>query len=270
MFQPLKKDDFWGFRFPIGQVYSKAKMVTELRLADGVFASAYSALPHAAEELDLIRHKLVAIKQRLNRDIAFTSLDELAQEIFGDEADSDQRGQRLLMHFLELHFRYGLVHFACHCENPPLPGAVNTAPVASLARLVLMTAKPEKEARLCLNVLDSMAAEKMQFQHRPLVFLNACESDTSLASLQSLNFPKTFIDFGAGGVVATHCTMPDNFAAAFSAHFYNQLLGKPMDEESYIGEALLETRRYFLYERNIPLGLAYGQYTMSDQYLEIE
>ena len=76
-----------------------------------------------------------------------------------------------------------------------------------------------------------------------------------------MNFPKTFINFGAGGVIATNCTMPDNCAAAFASRFYKQLLGRDLDQPANIGEALLETRRYFLNVKNNPLGLAYGQET---------
>jgi hypothetical protein len=66
--------------------------------------------------------------------------------------------------------------------------------------------------------------------------------------------------------------MPDNFASAFAAQFYQRLLSMPSDEEyeARIGEALLRTRLFFLRERNIPLGLAYSLYTYSNQSLAVQ
>lgn len=103
-----------------------------------------------------------------------------------------------------------------------------------------------------------------------MVFLNACESATPLHLLQSMNFPNSLLNFGAGGVIATVCTIPDNFASAFASIFYKHLLEKTSTSmRANIGEALLETRRYFLQEYNNPLGLAYGLYAVSNQQLRI-
>jgi hypothetical protein len=115
-----------------------------------------------------------------------------------------------------------------------------------------------------------LAWEEYGFQNRPFVFLNACESATPGKLLQTLSFPTGMLKFGAGGVIATACTVPDNFASAFASKFYEFLLTKLEKNISVnIGEVLLETRLYFLHNFNNPLGLAYGLYALSNQELRL-
>lgn len=130
----------------------------------------------------------------------------------------------------------------------------------------------QKEVQLSLGKFNTLARKHRGFGKRPLIFMNACESATPLHLLQSLNLPTAMLNFGAGSVIATACTLPDNFASAFAAEFYRRLLSKPLTEEqAYIGEALLQTRLHFMTKpyRN-PLGLAYGMYALSNQWLRLD
>jgi CHAT domain-containing protein len=88
----------------------------------------------------------------------------------------------------------------------------------------------------------------------PLVVLNACETG-NLNPLYTANFAAAFLKYGALGVVATECAVPDAFAADFAQQLYTHLLaGEPL------GESLLATRRYFLEEYHNPTGLLYSMY----------
>jgi hypothetical protein len=88
--------------------------------------------------------------------------------------------------------------------------------------------------------------------------------------LETLNFPTGILNFGAGGVIATACIMPDNFASAFAREFYRYLWASSSPNGlADIGEALLKTRLHFLKKMNNPLGLAYGLYAASDQQLSL-
>jgi hypothetical protein len=88
----------------------------------------------------------------------------------------------------------------------------------------------------------------------PLVVLNACETG-NLNPLYSSYFAGAFLKYGARGVVATECTVPDTFAADFAQQLYTRLL-----DEKPLGESLLATRRYFLEECHNPSGLLYSMY----------
>src|SRR5205823_3843519 len=71
-----------------------------------------------------------------------------------------------------------------------------------------------------------------QFQCRPLVFLNACQSAGGSDDLRkTFNLPKAFIECGAAAVIATACPVPDLFAAAFARVFYEFFLrGQPITD----------------------------------------
>jgi hypothetical protein len=260
---PVEEQSFWGFCFPIGNLYWDTILANSVALGSGIFASAHGKLSHSAEELEAIRQELDALKRRLKLQVRSIFLDEHSPHILEEGLDEEELSERLLCFFHHEDFSYGMVHFACHCENPVGESVLN-------AKLKL-TAQ-DKALTVRLRKFQNFATSDLGFLNEPLVFLNACESGTPLHLLQSANFPQTLINFGAGGVIATNCTMPDNFASAFAAQFYQRLLSMPSDEEyeARIGEALLRTRLFFLRERNIPLGLAYSLYTYSNQSLAVQ
>ncbi len=247
----ISPEKFWGFRYPIGHLYWDTEPQGVIQLNHGVFASSHEQLEYSGYELTRIEHKLHETEQRLRRRLVLRRL-------------ADARCSNDLLRLFESEdFLYGIVHFACHCTNP-LEGA-------SLATLELKV--DDCELEISPGTFQAFASHKHAFNCQPMVFLNACQSATPLHLLQSLDFPSSLLSFGAGGVVATFCTIPDNFASAFAVEFYSRLLDKLMNAASAkasIGEALLETRLHFLREYNNPLGLAYGHYAFSDQQLVVD
>lgn len=102
--------------------------------------------------------------------------------------------------------------------------------------------------------IKDMDTYDMEIDGNPLIIMNACET-ANLNPLYSSNFAATFLKYGARGVVATECAVPDAFAADFSEHLYSLFLsGKQL------GESLLITRQYFLNKYNNPSGLLYSMY----------
>ena len=87
----------------------------------------------------------------------------------------------------------------------------------------------------------------------PLVVMNACETG-NLNPLYTAHFADAFLRYGARGVVATDCVVPDAFAAEFAEALYERLLsGKTL------GESLLTVRQQFMKQGN-PAGLIYSMY----------
>ena len=246
-------NDFWGFRYPIGHLYWKIKQRPRIRLRQGILASAHTDLIYSSKEIEYLELLLQKVREHLNLMVTVQRLDKMS---FQDPLDD----LKLLAYFNCDEFVYGVVHFACHCSNPK-DLEVEDA-------LLILTAQPQS-----IEVAKGkfLARKKRGFRERPLIFLNACESATPLHMLQAFDFPRILLDFGAGGVIATVCTVPDNFASAFATEFYRRLLEKPLSNApAYIGETLLETRLYFMEEYNNPLGLAYGLYALSNQQLLLE
>ncbi len=246
--------EFWGFRYPIGHLYWKIKQRPRIRLRQGILASAHTDLIYSNKEIERLELLLNEVRERLNLMVTVQRLEKVS---FQDPLDD----VKLLAYFNCDEFVYGVVHFACHCSNPK-DGEVEDA-------LIILTAHQQQSIEVAKGRF--LARKKYGFRERPLVFLNACESGTPLHMLQAFDFPRILLDFGAGGVIATACTVPDNFASAFANEFYRRLLAKPLiNAPANIGETLLETRLYFMKEYNNPLGLAYGLYALSNQQLLLE
>jgi hypothetical protein len=254
---------FWGFRHPINHVYWDTGGKDTVLLQNGLFSVIHSRLDKSQEEVEQIEEYLEKLRQTSGLDICYRALDD---EVIGDE-------QALFNLFGSIdRFRYGLVHFACHCENPT-DGAA--------AKAYLRFTANGKPIDLYLEKLIS--TDDSRFCNKPFVFLNACGSATSGHLLQSDSFPKGVLDFGAAGVIATACTVPDIFASAFGREFYRRLLLQIDDEDSTTGSGaqpvrsnyvdislvLLKTRRHFLEKYKNPLGLAYGLYAPASQRLQL-
>jgi hypothetical protein len=254
----VESDQFWGFRYPLGRTFWEIKAPDRVWLQAGVFSAIHDGLQFSRQEVEQLAQHLTATGQRLGLKLTLHLLEQIIPaNILSVE--------RLLELFHSSEFCYGIVHFACHTENPKRAGATQA---------YLSFTAHKNRLEMCLGKL--VAWEEYGFVHRPFVFLNACGSATPGHLLQTLNFPTGVLNFGAGGVIATACTIPDNFASAFASELYKRLLKH--DEKgkegqhlvwSDIGEALLETRLYFLNEYNNPLGLAYGLYAVSNQQLRL-
>jgi CHAT domain len=102
--------------------------------------------------------------------------------------------------------------------------------------------------------LKDMDVYGLKINGYPLVILNACETG-NLNSLYTSSFARAFLQYGARGVVAAECIVPDVFAADFAEQLYSHIL-----TGEYLGESLLATRRYFLKEHQNPSGLLYSMY----------
>ena len=131
-----------------------------------------------------------------------------------------------------------LAHFACHAfYEDELP---------NLSHILLSDEFP-------ITLMD-LEVYGISINGHPLIILNACETG-NLNPLYTSYFAAAFLKYGARGVVATECAVPDSFAADFAEQLYAHLLaGEPL------GESLLATRRYFLEEYHNPSGLLYSMY----------
>jgi CHAT domain len=249
---PVDPRKFWGFRYPIGHLVEDGDFRDKIKLNNGVFASMHDELTHSEAELKNLEQMLVKIKEAKGSDVIVRRIDEAmtCEPVCSDE---------LFKVFNGVDFKYGVVHFACHCVNQL---------GASQAFLQLTAKKTILE--LSVGRFNALARQS-GFRFRPLVFLNACESQAPLHFLQALNFPSALVNFGAGGVIATACTLPDEFASAFAGEFYQRLIEKTRNGlVASIGETLMETSGHFLETKKNPLGLAYGLYSTTDQQLLID
>ncbi len=157
----------------------------------------------------------------------------------------------------------GLLHLACHCMPDPERSGV------LFSELVISSQSLTFRVKLC----DVKAARRdFGFSLQPLIFLNACKTMSNPEHiLQGDSFPNSFLRLGASGVVATACDIPDRFAAAFAAKFYENLLVNVGGRSPTISDALLKTRQFFIDPPYYnPLGLAYGLYARNDLHIEWE
>ena len=249
---PLDPKQFWGFRYPLGRTYWQIEPCDLIELGTGIFSAIHQCLNSSWQEIETLVGLVQNTCQRQGWQLNVHFLDHQVQ------ADSLSETE-LLKLFRDEEFQYGIVHFACHCLNA-FPGK------ASKSYLYLSV--HDQDLKLTLKTLQTCADNG--FKNLPFVFLNACESATPGHPLQTISFPTSILRFGAGGVIATCCTIPDNFASAFASEFYRRLLEKlEHNLPVMVGEVLLETRLHFWEEYNNPLGLAYGLYAMSNQQLEL-
>ncbi|MGB5636989.1 MAG: CHAT domain-containing protein [Waterburya sp.] len=133
---------------------------------------------------------------------------------------------------------FNLAHFACH--------AAHNSDSPNLSHILL-----SEEFPITLREMD---AYEIEIDGHPLIIMNACETG-NCNPLYTSNFAAAFLKYGARGIVATECTVPDAFAADFAEQLYIHLLaGNPL------GESLLAARRYFLQNYKNPSGLLYSMY----------
>jgi hypothetical protein len=166
-----------------------------------------------------------------------------------------QDGETLLKYLDQA--SHNMIHFACHC----MPGDEEDEEDEDVDVLMLSLMSPDDPAinphEFQLETFDFSLVHG-QFTHQPLIFLNACQTAGGSNALRRIfNLPSKFVARGAAALLATACPVPDIFAAAFAKKFYEYFL----DQHYTIGEALRETRLYFLKEHHNPLGLAYGLYS---------
>jgi hypothetical protein len=250
---PLGKivpEHFWGFRYSIGRNYLQMKPHERISIQTGVFSSVHQQLVYSLQEVERLSTWIKGVCERFGLNLTTQLLNERI-------AIDNLSTETIIELFNSEDFSYGVVHFACHYSNPTDNGATQA---------YLSVTTHEKEMDISLEEL--IAFQEYGFRRNPFVFVNACSSATPQHLLQTITLPNTLLKFGAGGVIATACTIPDNFASAFANEFYLRLLDKTsIDTRANISEALLDTRLHFLRKYNNPLGLAYGLYAGSKQEL---
>lgn len=246
--------DYWGFRHALGQVVMNVGEETDqVSLHSGILSAIHSELTHCRREAEHLKQLVEDLGRRLSIALTAELLDEsrfLPNGQFGD----------LYALLTDKDFDKGLIHFACHCDHPPGKDIRDSC--------LLMTAG-QRDVRLRLGTLEGLV-ERHRLHESPIIFLNACKTNNAAQALRLLNFPSVLLNLGAGGVIATACTVPDEFASQFSGEFYTRLLNwsKIEDEPLCVAEVLLETRRHFL-KYNNPLGLAYSLHAPSFQRLSL-
>jgi hypothetical protein len=254
----VDKDQFWGFRYPLGRTFWNIEAPDCIRLQRGIFSAVHDRLKFSREEVAEIAQRLQVTGEILGLRLSL----ELLEHLITPETLSVEH---LLELFHSAEFDFGIIHFACHAEN--IEEGATQAYLSFTAH--------QNRLDMCLSKL--LTWQDYGFVNRPFVFINACSSATPGHLLQTLSFPTEMLNFGAGGVIATACTVPDNFASAFASELYKRLFENDEDTshqrvsilKSDIGEALLATRLHFLHEFNNPLGLAYGLYAVSNQKLSL-
>lgn len=150
--------------------------------------------------------------------------------------DSQKRQEELEEFRCFLRRNLDLAHFACHASYE------DAAP--DLSHILLSDEFP-------ITLMD-MEVYGITIDNHPLIVLNACETG-NLNPLYTSHFSAAFLRYGARGVVATGCPVPDAFAADFVEQLYTHLLGGKL-----LGESLLAARRHFLEKHGNPSGLLYS------------
>jgi len=246
-------ENVWGFRYPIGRLFWETNTSDHLHFQNGLFSFIHDKLKYSKQEAQIIR----SLVNKLNREYSLNFQVRLLDDV---ETGRKWSIENLVEFFHSDNFRYGMVHFACHCEDSIEKGS-------SKANLRLTVYGED----LSLKLEELLIWQEYGFIFKPFVFLNACQSSTLGHLLETTSFPSEFLNFGAGGVIATACTIPDHFASAFASEFYKRLLNQAIEKRSAnIGEVLLQTRLHFLRSYNNPLGLAYGLYAFANQRLTLE
>lgn len=260
---------FWGLR------YSPA------RILDRKDTSLYDEVQDSPDMLFCLNHNLRQTHQREWPEIEklVKATDRGRFRVLGSLPGSAEIHDRkalgkALLEYLDLS-AHNMLHFACHCQQGE--AGADTLLVSLIdPDTDTGTSAGNEEVAGSPDIIQfdtyTFVHRKGCFQRSPLVFLNACHSAGGADELrETFNLPQVFIKRRAAAVIATACPVPDCFAAAFARQFYAFFLhGQKVTDETTgettlrlltIGEALRETRRYFLEKHNNPLGLAYGLYS---------
>ena len=276
---------FWGFRVPITHWVFKDSS-NEIRLRK-TFSAIHEGLHFAAKEAKLLirhsgnkeRHRSLAevFRDKVNQDLQYQIEEDCQTSPWLKNYLEDLTAKKnrrfvnrwiedtLISIFKDYQNNYDLLHFACHC--------VANNEREFLSALVMKVAGEP----ICLKVgtiATKLRDKEDESQNSGrLVFLNACDSGGQGDSHEPPGFPNKWIEcHKASAVIVTLCEIPDYFAYAFAEKFYENLFKGINDQEnfhrlSYISEALLETRRYFMKKHNNPLGLAYMLYAIDGAYV---
>ncbi len=223
-------DGFWGARY----IISRAIMQDE-RPGAHVSPRLETLRPKVgmvtSNTLSYVLEQEIPTLERLHnrKKIELTQLRQLAKERRNEELEAFGRFLAEEWHFL---------HFACHAyEQDPIEMSY------------LSITKD-----FSISMIDFVVSG-FNLNYHPFVILNACQTG-AMNPLYTSSWARKLWEHGARGVLATDFKVRDDFAAAFSAALYSDLLrGVP------IGKALLNARWHFWEKERNPLGLAYALYS---------
>ncbi len=238
-------DLFWGFYYPIGRTHWGIEFSNIIDLAQGIY---------------LVGHN----RQRLLRQLVETlgqQVQRLYRSLNWQLLDQDISIDNLLKLFKAPEFHYGIIHLNYHVLSSSKSGTEQ-----------ICLGLTEQEEKLVIDLETELILSRGGFRNLPFVFLNACLSAAgTLWERPTFSLPIKMLRFGAGGVIATVCPVPENFANAFASKFYEFLFAQlSSDKRVNLGEVLVKTRRFFLERYNNPLGLAYILYGLSNLHLHVE
>jgi hypothetical protein len=87
-----------------------------IRLQEGIFSAIHNKLKHSQEEIERIKQCLYKASEILKLQL----ICELLDRCLGSKSACIDN---LLELFHDENFRYGMIHFACHCFNPLQPNS---------------------------------------------------------------------------------------------------------------------------------------------------
>jgi hypothetical protein len=229
--EPLSNNNFWGANHLISRVVDQGEGASAF-VPDIISTPSLPRLGLLTyKELEYVKKKEIPFFEQLesSQRIKLFKLRVLNPE--------DKRSDELKVFKVFLDSSLDIAHFACHAcydQNDP-----------DLSKIIL-----SNNFQISIQDLENI---ETVLKDNPLVILNACETST-LNPLFSSFFAKRLLKYGARGVVATECAVPDNFASEFAERFYRYFL------RGYnLGDALLNTRSFFIKTGNIG-GLLYSLY----------
>jgi hypothetical protein len=152
---------------------------------------------------------------------------------------------------------HNMLHFACHCKRKGNDDMLQLSWIENNTHIA-DDGISGTVASINLSPRTFLRQHGKFVEQQPLVFINACQSTGEIDDITvDFNLPAKFVGSKAAAVVATMCSVPDLFAAAFAQKFYEHFLIEGVE----IAEALRATRWFFWEKFKNPLGLAYGLYS---------
>lgn len=151
-------------------------------------------------------------------------------------------------------------HFACHCY---------TTNEATSRWYLELAAESGDPAEITMGNLLVALNKRWKEHHkrgpvRPLVFMNACGT-SAMQPGSAISLPSVFMDNGSVGFIGTETRVPDVFASAFSAVFYDSLL-----RQRSVGRALHDAKWALLTSGHNPLGILYTFYGDPDLLVRLD
>jgi len=247
---PMDQTKFWGFRYdmvidPLGR--PKAGYypgILQYQTGPLVFGKYKAALGRDQDVSDAADKEA----QFLSATLGFKGLLKVeSADAFKKALEDNEGAVRMVVVFL---------HARNDIAVQPGSGGAPAQPFVEGPELLFGADDPITIGSLEELYLPLKPEQTQVFGVRPLVFLNACQTGTGgFLSIGDRNFPETFLDMGARGVIATEAPVWIPFADAFAQSLVKDLTGK-----APVSLSLLRERVQFLKDGNNPLGLLYEYY----------